>query len=80
MGVSSQSGIYSFFSGEPTVSNNVRLENPMEVPDHSGILIHHISTFAGLKVGINHTINGLEPSTESGELKLYDSFKGNKYR
>jgi hypothetical protein len=71
-------GIYSFFSGEPTASNNVRLENAMEVPNHSGIFIHHISTFAGLKGGINHTINGLGPSTESGELKLYDGFIGNK--
>jgi hypothetical protein len=71
-------GIYSFFSGEPTVSNNVRLENAMEVPNHSGIGITHISTFAGLKGGINHTINGLGPSTEVGELKQYDGFRGNQ--
>jgi hypothetical protein len=71
-------GIYSFFSGEPTVTNNVRLENAMEVPDNSGILIKHISTFAGLNGGINHIINGLGPSTESGELKHYDEFEGSK--
>jgi hypothetical protein len=69
-------GIYSFFSGEPTVSNNVRLENAMEVPDNSGIVITHISTFAGLNGGINHPINGLGPATEIRELKLYDGFKG----
>ncbi|WP_445383014.1 hypothetical protein [Robiginitalea sp. IMCC43444] len=69
-------GVYSFFSGEPTVSNKVRLENAMEVPDHPGILIQHISTFAGLNGNINHPINGLGPATKSGELKLYDGFKG----
>ncbi|MEQ8473619.1 MAG: adenylyl cyclase [Marinoscillum sp.] len=71
-------GIYSFFSGESTVSNNVRLENAMEVPNDSGIVITHISTFAGLNGGINHSINGLGPSTEVGELKLYDGFKGSE--
>lgn len=69
-------GIYSFFSGESTVTNNVRLENAMEVPDNSGIVIKHISTFAGLNGGINHPINGLGPSTEVGELKQYNGFKG----
>lgn len=71
-------GIYSFFSGEPTVSNNVRLENAMEVPDHRGIFIQHISTFSGLNGGINHFINGLGPATEARELKHYDGFIGNK--
>lgn len=71
-------GIYSFFSGEPTVSNNVRLENAMEVPNHSGIEIRHISTFAGRNGGINHIINGLGESTNSGELKHYDRFQGKK--
>ncbi len=71
-------GIYSFFRGEPTVSNNVRLENAMEVPDNSGILVKHISTFAGLNGGINHSINGLGPSTDVGELKHYDGFEGSK--
>lgn len=71
-------GIYSFFSGEPTVSNNVRLENAMEVPDNSGIVIKHVSTFSGLNGGINHAINGLGSSTEVGELKHYDGFKGSK--
>ncbi|OZV68167.1 adenylyl cyclase [Winogradskyella aurantia] len=71
-------GIYSFFRGEPTVSNNVRLENAVEVPDHSGIEITHISTFAGRNGGINHVINGLGGSTNSGELKHYDGFKGKK--
>ncbi|WP_242093594.1 hypothetical protein [Aestuariivivens sediminicola] len=69
-------GIYSFFSGKSTISNKVRLENAMEVPDHSGIEIKHISTFAGRYGGINHVINGLGPSTEVGELKLFDGFKG----
>ncbi len=69
-------GIYSFFRGEPTVSNNVRLENAMEVPNHSGIFIKHISTFSGRNGGINHSINGLGPSTEVLELKHYDGFKG----
>jgi hypothetical protein len=69
-------GIYSFFSGEETVSNNVRLENAMEVPNHSGIFIKHISTFSGRNGGINHSINGLGPSTEAHELKHYDGFNG----
>jgi hypothetical protein len=69
-------GIYSFFSGERTVSNNVRLENAMEVPDHAGILIEHISTFTGQNGGINHTINGLGESTEALELKHYDALEG----
>jgi hypothetical protein len=38
-------GIYSFFNGEPTVSNNVRLENAMEVPNHSGIVNHAYINF-----------------------------------
>ena len=69
-------GIYSFFTGEPTVSNNVRLENAMEVPNNPGIEITHISTFAGRHGGINHTINGLGPATDPGELKLFQGFKG----
>ena len=71
-------GIYSFFRGEPTVSNNVRLENAMEVPDHSGIMIKHITTFAELNGGINHIINGLGPSTEVGDLNHYDGFEGDE--
>ncbi|WP_199287192.1 coagulation factor 5/8 type domain-containing protein [Robertkochia marina] len=71
-------GIYSFFKGEPAVSKNVRLENAIEVPDHSGISIHHISTFAGRNGGINHIINGLGPRTEPGELKHYDGFNGSE--
>jgi hypothetical protein len=69
-------GIYSFFSGEPTISNQVRLENAVEVPDHPGILIHHISTFSGRHGGINHIINGLGPATEALELKHFDGFSG----
>ena len=69
-------GIYSFFSGESTVLNKVRLENAMEVPNNSGIEILHISTFAGLNGGINHAINGLGPSTEVGELKHFDGIEG----
>lgn len=69
-------GIYSFFKGEPTVSNNVRLENAMEVPNHSGIVIKHISTFAGRNGAINHIINGLGPITKAGELNHYDGFTG----
>ena len=71
-------GIYSFFSGESTISNNVRLENAMEVPDHAGIFIEHISTFTGQNGGINHIINGLGPSTEALELKHFDGFRGEK--
>ncbi|MCX2719756.1 coagulation factor 5/8 type domain-containing protein [Lentiprolixibacter aurantiacus] len=71
-------GIYSFFSGEPTVSNKVRLENAMEVPDNPGIVITHIATFAGLNGGINHPINGFGPATEIRELKLYTGFKGGR--
>ena len=71
-------GIYSFFRGEQTVSNNVRLENALEVPNHPGIFIKHISTFSGLNGGINHSINGFGPSTEDLELKLYDGFRGNE--
>jgi len=73
-------GIYSFFSGEPTVSNNVRLENAIEVPGNSGIKITHISTFAGLNGGINHSINGLGPTTEKNKLKQYDGFKGSQWQ
>jgi len=69
-------GIYSFFSGQPTISNQVRLENAIEVPDHPGILIHHISTFSGRHGGINHIINGLGPATEALELKHFDGFRG----
>ncbi len=73
-------GIYSFFSGEPTVSNNVRLENAMEVPGNSGIEITHISTFAGLNGGINHSINDLGPTAEKNQLKQYDGFKGSQWQ
>jgi len=69
-------GIYSFFTGELTIANNVRLENAMEVPDNQGILIKHISTFAGRHGGINHTLNGIGDSTNSGELKLVDGNRG----
>jgi len=69
-------GIYCFFSGEPTVSNKVRLENAMEVPENPGITVRHISTFSGLHGAINHIINGLGPATESGELRHYDGFRG----
>jgi len=71
-------GIYSFFKGEPTISNKVRVENAMEVPEHSGIVIEHISTFSGTNGGINHSINGLGPSTDSLELKHYHGFRGKK--
>ncbi|WP_232305484.1 adenylyl cyclase [Gilvimarinus polysaccharolyticus] len=69
-------GIYSFFRGEPTVSNNVRLENSMETPNKSGIAIRHVANFAGLNGGINHVINGEGPATEVGELTLYTGFEG----
>lgn len=65
-------GIYSFFSGEQTVRNNVRLENAIEVPNHNGIRITHISTYSGPNGGINHVINGQGPVTEKSSLKLYD--------
>jgi hypothetical protein len=71
-------GIYSFFSGKLTISNNVRLENAMEVPNNPGIVISHIATFSGLNGGINHAINGLGPETKLLKLNLYDGFKGGK--
>ncbi|BFM21814.1 adenylyl cyclase [Gilvimarinus japonicus] len=71
-------GIYSFFRGEPTVSNNVRLENSLEAPYNPGIAIHHIANFAGLNGGINHVVNGEGPATEVGELNFYDGFWGEK--
>ena len=48
----------------------------MEVPNYPGIVITHISTFAGRNGGINHLINGMGPNTESGELKHFEGFKG----
>lgn len=69
-------GIYSFFRGRSTVSNNVSLENAMEVPDNPGIAITHISLFSGRHGGINHPINGLGPGTKKTTLLLYDGFKG----
>jgi hypothetical protein len=73
-------GIYSFFSGGRTVANNVRLENAMEVPGNSGVEITHISTFAGLHGGINHSINGLGPKAENNTLRQYDGFKGGQWQ
>ena len=69
-------GIYSFFNAKSSITNNVRLENAMEVPNYPGIVITHISTFAGRNGGINHLINGMGPNTESGELKHFEGFKG----
>jgi hypothetical protein len=68
-------GVYSFFRGEPTVSNKVRLENAIEVPAAPGVSLVHIATFAGLNGGINHMINGLGPATEVGQLNLYESYQ-----
>ena len=67
-------GIYSFFRGEETEKNGVRLENAMEVPDKPGIIIEHISTFSGRVGGINHVINGKGPSTENGGLEFYSGW------
>lgn len=67
-------GIYSFFRGEETTKNNVRLENAMEVPDKPGIRVVHISTFAGRVGGINHVINGTGPTTNPDELNLFDGW------
>lgn len=71
-------GIYSFFSGEPTVSNKVRLENAMEVPNKSGIAITHISLFSGKNGGINHHINGFGPGTKTLKMTQYDGYRGDK--
>jgi len=71
-------GIYSFFKGETTISNKVRLENAMEVPNHSGILVKHISLFSGPEGGINHPINGSGPSTKPLELLQHNGFEGLK--
>ena len=65
-------GIYSFFRGEETERNNVRLENAMEAPEKPGIQITHISAFAGRLGGMNHILNGKGPATNVGELNLYD--------
>lgn len=71
-------GIYSFFSGEPTVSNKVRLENAMEVPENTGIDITHISLFSGSNGGINYHINGQGPGTKRLKMTQFDGFKGSK--
>lgn len=67
-------GIYSFFRGEETARNNVRLENAMEVPDRPGIRITHVSVFSGRLGGINHVINGRGPETSVGELNFFDGW------
>lgn len=67
-------GIYSFFRGEETSKNKVRLENAMEVPEKHGIQITHISTFAGRLGGINHVLNGRGPATNEGQLNLFDGW------
>ena len=71
-------GIYSFFRGEETEKNNVRLENAMEVPEKPGIQITHISTFAGRLGGMNHILNGKGPATNIGELNLYDGWNNDE--
>lgn len=65
-------GIYSFFRGEETTRNNVRLDNAMEAPVGAGIRITHIITYAGRAGGINHVINGTGPSTDGGKMRLFD--------
>ncbi len=67
-------GIYSFFRGEETEKNNVRLENAMEVPEKPGIQITHISVFAGRLGGINHILNGRGPATNTGEWNIFDGW------
>lgn len=67
-------GIYSFFRGEETEKNNVRLENAMEAPEKPGIKITHISAFAGRLGGMNHILNGKGPATNIGELNLYNGW------
>ena len=54
----------------------ISLTCEMEVPNHAGVEIAHISTFAGLNGGNNHSMNGLGPSTVAGDLKLYEGFNG----
>jgi hypothetical protein len=65
-------GIYSFFRGQETEKNNIRLENAMEAPERPGIRITHITVFAGRLGGINHVINGMGPATNAGELNFFD--------
>lgn len=67
-------GIYSFFRGEETRRNNVRLENAMEIPEKPSIHITHISVYAGRLGGINHILNGRGPATNEGELNLFDGW------
>lgn len=73
-------GVYSFFKVEDQVdtvgTNDVRLDNSIEVPDTSGIEIIHMVNFAGLNGGINHVINGLGDSTDVGEHTMYEKFIG----
>ncbi len=65
-------GIYSFFRGEETTKNNVRLESAMSVPDRPGIRITHVVTFSGRAGGMNHVINDIGPATNAGEMKQFD--------
>ena len=67
-------GIYSFFRGEETIRNNVRIESAMEAPEKKGIRVTHIVIFAGLNGGFNHVFNGKGPAANPGELKLFDGF------
>lgn len=67
-------GIYSFFQSEPTVSNNMRLENAIETPNSKGILFEHMVLFAGLNGGINHVINGVGPGVDVNELKTFSRY------
>lgn len=68
-------GVYSFFRGEEAKMNNVRLENAIEAPEKDGVVISHISLFAGRLGGINHPLNGQGPATNAGSFNMYDGWK-----
>lgn len=69
-------GVYSFFRGEETKRNNVRLENAIESPEKDGVVISHISLFAGRLGGIDHALNGKGPATNAGSFNMYEGWWG----
>lgn len=71
-------GIYSFFQGEETIANKMRLYNAIEAPNHDGIELLHMIIFAGLNGGIDHVINGQGPGVNVGEIKFYERYSGSE--
>ncbi len=73
-------GIYSFFRGEETEKNNMRLENAIECPQHENVTFTHMSIFAGLSGGINHVINGEGPKVDVGQLKTFEKYPSDRFK